>query len=486
MNVKMAILKFKTLKKYSLFAVLIPVFWFVIPQFLDNKSRDLDYILGVVSPTSFEIKVNTIGALDAARSHVVSSAIQGDKGKIIYIVDDGASVQKDDILVRLDPTLFEDELARLTGEMKARKIAVNAAKIAVERVKSEVENEIGKAEIDLKVSELEFKRLEHGEGPLQLSQSKNNMKKVKYEYTRHASYIKDLDDLEKKGYSNPTEIAQAKKKVEELRESYELAEGKYFSYRDYVLPSMIEAAKANVQKARMDLGQARKEGSLKEAEAMATLEGAKRALKMTKVSLERVQNELEKTVIRAPFSGIAVLFESFRNDQRRKPRVGDKVWRDQPILYLPDISSMIVKTHIREVDLHKITKGKPCIVKVDAYPDLMFKGEVLSLGVLATNRFGGYAAEKHFELTIRLKSVDHRLRPGMTARVSILIDQVENVLCVPVHAIFTESARKYCYVYNGFSFRKAEVSLGRQNEDMSEILSGLQNGDKVSLVKPSQ
>jgi HlyD family secretion protein len=106
--------------------------------------------------------------------------------------------------------------------------------------------------------------------------------------------------------------------------------------------------------------------------------------------------------------------------------------------------------------------------------------------VLASGRFEGATGEKYFRIAVSLQGEDSRLRPGMTARMSILTDSVENALCVPSQAVFDEGGKKYCYLYNAGSFKRAEVALGKQNEDLAEIHSGLNEGDLVSLVKPDQ
>jgi multidrug efflux pump subunit AcrA (membrane-fusion protein) len=67
----------------------------------------------------------------------------------------------------------------------------------------------------------------------------------------------------------------------------------------------------------------------------------------------------------------------------------------------------------------------------------------------------------------------------------ILNDQVRNVATVPIQAIFDDGGTKYCYRLVGKEFKKVKVILGKQNEDLAEIRSGLKIGDKVSLVKPS-
>lgn len=93
--------------------------------------------------------------------------------------------------------------------------------------------------------------------------------------------------------------------------------------------------------------------------------------------------------------------------------------------------------------------------------------------------------EKYFQLVVSLKGDKSKLRPGMTARISIRGSNVKDALAIPIQGVFCEGNRKYCFVYKGRGFTKVEVAVGRQNEDMAEILSGLHRGDQVSLVRPS-
>ena len=459
---------------------------FLITQYVTSSYDGPDLPLYTVSEQSFEVMVDTIGVLDAARSHMVSSTIRGDKGKIIFFIDDGTKVHKGDVLVRLDPTPFEEEIHGLKGEVLSLEAARDAAKQILEWEKSQVEREVRTAEFNLKVAELELKKLVQGDGPLQLAQLKGEMEKAKEEHTRYASYLSDLEILGQKGVDTLTEIKLAKEKTAELTEKYETANKKYMSYKEHVLPSLVETAKANVGKANMELEQIRKASVYKVAKASSALKEVDGKFQTAQASLSQAESELKKTAILAPFSGIAVLCEAFHDGEKRKPRVGDRVWQNQPLLYLPDISSMIVKTRVREVDLHKIGIGQKCNVRVDAYPEVLFEGEVGFVGVMASGRFEDGAGEKYFQMTVSLAGEDARLRPGMTARVSILTEQVNNVLSIPVHAIFNERGEKYCYQWLGKDFKKVPIVIGRLNEDVVEIRSGLEEGDQVSLVEPSR
>ena len=169
---------------------------------------------------------------------------------------------------------------------------------------------------------------------------------------------------------------------------------------------------------------------------------------------------------------------------RATKRIGDVVWQNQPLVYLPDISEMVVKTQIREIDLHKVGVGKPAVVLVDAYPDIRLHGQLQSIGVLAESRTESHTADKYFQVVILVKEGDQRLRPGMTARVEIECGKVEDALCVPIHAVFNEQSMSYCYVDTRASYEKREVSVGVQSQDWAQILSGLSEGECITLSRP--
>lgn len=441
--------------------------------------------LTTISKRSFDVVVKTVGVLDAARSHMVSSTIKGDKGKIVYLIEDGSHVKEGDALVKLDAAPFEEEMHQLEDELKRLESALDATRQILEWEKNQVEREIKTAEFNVKVAKLEFEKLVLGDGPIQLTQFRTEVLKVKEEFEKYTSYVAELEKLHQRGFDHRTEIALANMKTTELKEKLSAAEEKYNSYANHVFPSLKETAKAKIENAEMEHEQIKNGSVYKIAKAISVVNETQSTIDSTKAALLRTKKEFGKTAITAPYSGIAILFEAFRDGQKRKPRVGDKVWQNQPLLYLPDISSMIIKTQVREIDLHKIFLDQPCTIHVDAYPEVLFEGEVMFIGVLATDRFQGGMGEKYFQVTIAVKGNDMRLRPGMTSRVTLINEQLKDILSVPVQAVFNEVGEKYCYQYEQGGFKKTMVSIGRQNEYFAEILSGLRGGDQVSLIKPS-
>ena len=318
--------------------ILVPVAAFVLVWIAGKRPVDAPVLSAKVAKKSFSVLVEAVGELDAARSTVLFSQIRGDRGKIVTIIFDGTRVKKGDELVRLDPTFFEEEVTRLTAKVREWEAVVSANKQILEWEKVQSERETKTLEFDLRAARLDLIKLEKGEGPLELYRLAGAAQEAKQDWKEKEGYLVELKTLEKRGYVNITEIAQIQNKVSDAKEAYEVAKRQHESYRDYVLPSLIENAHAQVARAKMNLEQLKKGAGFKIGKDMAALRKAQQSLESTTSSLKIAQAELERTVIRAPIPGIAVLPEAFRGGKKRKPRIGDIVWQNQPLVYLPDVS----------------------------------------------------------------------------------------------------------------------------------------------------
>ena len=445
--------------------------------------------MAVVSRGSFEVRVNSIGELEAARSYFVTCQIKGARGKIIQIVEDGTWVEEGDTLVKFNPYPFEEEIMTLSTKARGYEVILESEKQSLEWEISQVEREKKLASLSLKTSRLELEKAEKGDGPLQLAQLTQEMEEKKQEYEKHVSLLSELEKLEEKGYSNPAEINLVKAKTAQLQKSYEAASGKLESYRDFVFPSLLEGLRANVAKEEIAYDRTIKGGEFKIAQARMNVARAANDLMSARESLAQARLELERTIIKAPFKGIAVLRETFWDSARRKPRVGDTILQNQSILTLPDISSFIVKASVREADLHKVAVGREADITIDAYPGARYQGKVTAVGALAISdrmeRGAAYSPEKFFQVTVSMESEDMRLRPGMTARVSILSGSVEKAVVAPAHTVFHDQGGGHCYKFVDGGYEKTYIKTGRRNEDYVEVLSGLMPGDTVSAVEPA-
>ncbi|MCI5158500.1 MAG: HlyD family efflux transporter periplasmic adaptor subunit [Candidatus Electrothrix sp. AUS1_2] len=168
----------------------------------------------------------------------------------------------------------------------------------------------------------------------------------------------------------------------------------------------------------------------------------------------------------------------------RTAQEGDTVIIHQPILSLPDLSSLIVKSRVREIDLHKIAAGQPALITLDAYPALTLQGELAFIGALARKQQGRQSGEKYFQVHFSLKTTDERLRPGMSARVELQTAQVSQALSLPIEAVFQDNTGPFCSVQVGTEVQRRSLQIGHSNEHFIEITGGLAAGEQVLMVRP--
>ena len=266
-----------------------------------------------------------------------------------------------------------------------------------------------------------------------------------------------------------------------------MAKLQHDSYVQHVYPMLVKKAETALKRAQVAEEETVKLGDYSVAKAYALLEQAKQGLADSNQQLRDVAIELIQTEIKAPASGMVVHREDYRNGQKRKPRVGDVPVRNQPLIDLPDLSAMVVRTRVREVDLYKVDIGKKATIEIDAYPEMAFQGTIKQIGVLAMGDTGRANDEKYFEVRMTLDESDPRLRPGMTARTTIHAQALEDRLTIPLHAIFEENKQLFCYLsIPGKGYEKKELTLGASNDQWVEVLDGLSEGASVCLLNPFQ
>ena len=429
---------------------------------------------------SFDIDVRTVGVLEAKHSLVVYSSIPGDKGKIIDLVSDGKQVEKDEVIVTLDPNPFELKLAEIEGKIREQKAAIAACKNALEMEKNKTVLELHTAKYEMKNAQIEYDKTVRGDGPMEKAKLKCALDKAESRYDDFKAYEEDLDRLAEKGFLNPGEKKQALQKLNEAKETYEEAKGQYENFVEHIYPLQVQKAEVAIKKARLKFDETKASAHYRVTKAEETLMQHVLGMEYLQGQRNEALKELELTKIRAPAPGMAVLREEYRSGERRRPRVGDLALKNQPLLNLPDMSTVLVKTKVREVDLHKVAVGKSASIELDAYPDMQLRGQVVSIGVLALSD----RSDKVFEVLVQLSESHPNLRPGMTARVTIHSESVTDQLTVPLHAIFTRKTEPYCYRKSIGGFLATPVTIGSHNENWAVVLNGLSEGDQIALVNP--
>ena len=198
---------------------------------------------------------------------------------------------------------------------------------------------------------------------------------------------------------------------------------------------------------------------------------------------------LSKMVIRAPNDGIVNILPNFRAGgsfgQSPPPfKEGDRVWTGAMIAEIPDLSEMRVELKLEEVERGKLKLGQAVRVRIDAVPEEEFDADMDWISPIAQLVFRTWPPEKLFPARATLKKLDPRLRPGMSATAEIIVDREPNVLLIPVRASFQKNGKPTVYIQKGQQFLTRTIAVGRRNDDDMVVLSGLKEGELVTLEKP--
>ncbi|MCP5061363.1 MAG: HlyD family efflux transporter periplasmic adaptor subunit [Ignavibacteriae bacterium] len=198
--------------------------------------------------------------------------------------------------------------------------------------------------------------------------------------------------------------------------------------------------------------------------------------------LAKAQRDLDALTLISTAEGLVVYGINWSN-QGQKFQVGDQPWRGQVIVTLPDLSKMESHTYVNEVDISKVKTGQKVEVKLDAFQDSIFWGEVAKVARLGKKK-DDQSTIKVFDVFIDIKGVSEILKPGMTTSNKIIMDEINDRIFIPHEALFNVDEEIIVYKKNGFGFDEVVVKAGKKSDDFVIIESGLEDGDVVALRNP--
>jgi len=250
-------------------------------------------------------------------------------------------------------------------------------------------------------------------------------------------------------------------------------------------------AESRRREGELNLKQA--ELALKQAEAriesqiiidQADLAKAEVRVKQAEMRLNEANSQLNSLTIKSPKAGFVVLHEVYNRSTRthEKVKVGDSPHRRMPLVSIPDLSTMIVKTTVNEVDIRRVEVGQQASMTLDALPGAVYHGVITNIGTLAHRNEG--TDTKVFDVEITVDNTDQRIKPGMTAQCSIITERLADQLYIPLDSVFEKEETTVVYVKDG-GFTQRVVKVGKKNKNYIIIEDGLEEGEQVALRDPT-
>ena len=197
--------------------------------------------------------------------------------------------------------------------------------------------------------------------------------------------------------------------------------------------------------------------------------------------LDIARRQLKNSTIRSPSHGRVVHLPVHVVGEFRTVRVGDSIHKNQPFMSIPDMSDPIVRGHVPESELSRISANRDALVVPLAFPDLTLPGIVEQVGAIARTRVGQPHWKKWFDIVIRLDAADPRLRSDMSVQCQILAHQTDDAILVPRRAVWWENRSPFCSVVKGPRATVRALELGAADELHFEVIAGIDPGDRVRI-----
>ena len=401
-----------------------------------------DFVLEFVEPGEIESAENV-----EIKSEVRSRSSSGTA--ILEIVPEGKVVEKGDFLVRLDDASLQKDLLR-------QRISVHQSKATLVKANADVEA------ATLALQEYLSGSFRENEEQLESAEfvAKENLRRAQ-------EYLVYSKKLAAKGYVSEAQLEADQFAVEKARKELDLAQTKLEVLR-------IHSRKAKVN----DLN-----ASILTAEAR--LQSAQNSYQLEKTQESEIEEQIEKCMIISPSAGEVTYANNTKSGSSDSVLIeeGKLVRENQTIIRLPNASLLRVRAKVNENRIEQVRPEMKCSILIDAMRDLELDGTVESVSEYPIPSVSRYTSHiKEYSTEILINNPPPGVRTGMTAKVTIKSEFIENTLQVPLTAVFRKDSKSFCLVSaldEGMEIR--EIQLGSHNTNMAVVIEGLAKGEKVVL-----
>ena len=247
-------------------------------------------------------------------------------------------------------------------------------------------------------------------------------------------------------------------------------------------PATIKQAEINLDKAKRAHEQALENYKIKKNQNFEKMREVSAELRKVQGDFNNMTAVLESFNVKAPEDGMVI----YQKGWDGKPvKAGSQIQMWEPtVATLPDLTKMVSRTYVNEVDVRKVKAGQRVNVGLDAYPDKKLSGAVVQVANVGEQRPNSDA--KVFEVRVEIDGTDPTLRPSMTTSNKIIASVKDSTLFLPLECLHNQfDSITYVYVKDGTNIIKQEVIVGETNANEAVILTGLQENDRIYLSIPT-
>lgn len=294
---------------------------------------------------------------------------------------------------------------------------------------------------------------------------------------RRAEYL-DLEEQIKKKVAEQ-DAARAKDQTDLTQATNDAEKFRWEIRRNEVI-SRIEAEKNNqrLQEAEARLKQLQATKELKQTAYAADLRILEIRRDRSRNAMRYAEGNSEKMAMRSPIEGLVVINQIWKGGSMGEVLEGDEVRPGQPIMQVVNPKSMEVRARVNQADIPFLKPGQRAEFRLDAFPDLIFKGKLERIAAMGTPS-GMNEYVRSFAAVFSIEGSDAHLLPDLAAAVDAELARRQSALIVPRDAVLNESGKTYIRVRRGNAWDKREVKILGENNVEVAVESGIEPGDVV-------
>ena len=489
------------------------------------------------------ITVRERGEIKAARDTRIASELEG-HATLIYLIPEGTVVAAGDRVAELDVSAIEEKRAQQAIGVARSEAALEQARKAVEIAEKEIQAAARTAETREQIARLRLDkfvgqaqpsldgepgvadgtnadmlarlralleaeesasaarlerarlpekvlailggeaslRLEMGEMANQILRQIDEIRLARADLVLAAQTLFHSRKLEASGFITTNERERDEINHQRQLSALTLAWNNLHLLVGYTLPETLLGLELEVENAQLNLESVRAANDARLVREAAELRSIDAEHALAREQLANWDRQIHNGVMRAPAPGLVVYS---RMDWDEPSYEGMDVRQGQEVVLLPDVSSMMVELKIPEAQIGRLEEGQRAIIKVDAFPSRSFTGQVTAVSTLPDAGPSNQTL-KVYKARVQIDGDNGagELRPGMNGTVTIEVGAIEDALNVPLAALERRGDEHFVWKSTPDGPAAAAVELGGNNLTHVQILSGLEEGDLVYLVRP--
>ncbi len=468
-------------------AIALVIIWLKVVRAGDSPTTQMATFEAQRGPLT--ISVLESGTIKAREQIIITNQLEG-RTSIIYLIDEGTRVKKDELLVELDASTMQDQRIDQDITVQNAEAAYVNAKENMYIVENQAQSDVELATLTLEFAKQDLNKYKEGEYPNELAKALAEIQLAEEDKTRALEKVEWSRKLYEEKYLSKTELQADELAFSRAEVNLQVAQRDRELLEEYTNKRQIAQLESDVRQAEMALERTQAKARANVAQARAELLARKQEYDRQKYKLDKIDDQLSKAKVYAPADGMVIYATSARRggwrDNREPLDEGDEVFERQELIYLPTATSAMAEVDIHEASLEKVRLGLPAIVTVDALPGRKFMGSVGRIAPLPDPQSMWMNPDlKVYNSDIYLEGDDPALRTGMSCKVEIIVAQYDDAVYIPIHAVIRIGGKPTVYiVHPDGTVQERVVEIGLDNNSMVRVISGLDRGEVVWLAPP--